>query len=406
MRFATFLKESKNVHMEHVEELMFNDGVVGTRKAINFLRDIRDTLAGSSSRRSNFTVKWDGAPAIFAGVDPKDGKFFVAKKSVFNVNPKLYKTEGDIDRDLSGDLADKFRVALREFRKLGIKSNVIQGDLMFTKSDLSTETIDGKSYVTFQPNTIVYAIPTDSQLAKDVQAANIGVVWHTLYTGDSLENMSASFGKDIASTLRQSRDIWQDDANYKDVSGTATFTERETKAVTKLLSQAGRLFKTIKAPVLNKISSDDDLKMRFKAFNNSLIRGRGINFNNIKPQLLSYFNEYYDKEIAKKSSPRGKETWQKKKDDAMSFIEKNMSSIQNMYRLMGVLTDAKQMVVDKLNQGSGIATFLRTAYGFKVTGQEGFVAIDHLSNGAVKLVDRMEFSRANFSPEFIKGWER
>ena len=60
------------------------------------------------------TVKWDGAPAIFAGIDPEDGKFFVAKKSVFNVNPKIYKTEQEIDDDLSGTLNAKFKVALEE----------------------------------------------------------------------------------------------------------------------------------------------------------------------------------------------------------------------------------------------------------------------------------------------------
>ena len=105
-------------------------------------------LSGSARSSVNMTVKWDGAPAIFAGIDPSDGKFFVAKKSVFNVNPKLYKTDAEIDDDLSGDLNAKFKVALKEFSKLGIKG-VIQGDLMYT-DDLSKETIEGVSYYTFQ----------------------------------------------------------------------------------------------------------------------------------------------------------------------------------------------------------------------------------------------------------------
>ena len=121
-------------------------------------------LSGSARSSINMTVKWDGAPAIFAGIDPSDGKFFVAKKSVFNVNPKLYKTNAEIDEDLSGDLNAKFKVALAEFSKLGIKG-VIQGDLMFT-DDLSKETIEGVSYYTFQPNTIVYAVPVDSDLGR------------------------------------------------------------------------------------------------------------------------------------------------------------------------------------------------------------------------------------------------
>ena len=120
MKFSSFLAEQKNSHMEHLEDMIFNDGVDGARLAINSLRSLRDMLAGASDKAVNVTVKWDGAPAIFAGVDPSDGKFFVAKKGVFNVNPQLFKTEDDINRSLSGDLANKFKIALREFSKLGI----------------------------------------------------------------------------------------------------------------------------------------------------------------------------------------------------------------------------------------------------------------------------------------------
>ena len=138
-------KGGKNLHLEHLEDEIINFGVDGGRAAINFLRSLRDMLAGSSRSSVNMTVKWDGAPALFAGVDPEDGKFFVAKKSVFNVNPKLYKTAGEIDADLSGTLNSKFKVALSELRKLGIKG-VLQGDLMFT-DDLSDESIDGIKYL-------------------------------------------------------------------------------------------------------------------------------------------------------------------------------------------------------------------------------------------------------------------
>ena len=133
-------------------------------------------------------------PNNIAGKDPEDGKFFVAKKSVFNVSPKLYKTEAEIDDDLSGDLNAKFKVALAEFSKLGI-DGVLQGDLMYT--DLDTTTIDGTKYYTFQPNTIVYAVPVDSDLGATMNASKIGVVWHTTYTGNTLQDMKASFGVDI-----------------------------------------------------------------------------------------------------------------------------------------------------------------------------------------------------------------
>ena len=74
-KFKTFIAEQKNTHMEHLEDMIFNDGVDGARMAINSLQNLRDMLAGASKSKVNVTVKWDGAPAIFAGVDPADGKF-------------------------------------------------------------------------------------------------------------------------------------------------------------------------------------------------------------------------------------------------------------------------------------------------------------------------------------------
>src|SRR6056300_1531093 len=195
INFSSYLtedKDGKNLHLEHIEDEILNFGVPGGRAAINFIRSLRDMLAGESRSSVNMTVKWDGAPAIFAGIDPADGKFFVAKKSVFNVNPKLYKSNEEIDADLSGTLNSKFKVALSEFSKLGI-NGVLQGDLMFT-DDVETTSIDGTSYYTFQPNTIVYAIPVDSDFGKQIKNAKIGVVWHTTYSGSSLPEMQASFG--------------------------------------------------------------------------------------------------------------------------------------------------------------------------------------------------------------------
>ena len=156
MSFSEILLEDKggkNLHLEHLEDEILNYGVDGGRAALNFLRSLRDMLSGSTRSSVNMTVKWDGAPAIFAGVEPETGDFFVAKKSVFNVSPKLYKTAQEIDDDLSGALNEKFKVALAEFSKLGIKG-VLQGDLMFT-NDVETDTIDGTKCYTFQPNTIV-----------------------------------------------------------------------------------------------------------------------------------------------------------------------------------------------------------------------------------------------------------
>ena len=154
--FKHYLEEAagKNLHMTHLEDAVIDGGVNGTRNVFNYLRALRDMLAGNASAPVNLTVKWDGAPALFAGVDPSDGKFFIAKKGVFNKNPKIYKTNAEIDNDLSGDLAAKFKVALAEFAKLGISEGVVQGDFLYTDDDIKEEVI-GEFFALFIVETII-----------------------------------------------------------------------------------------------------------------------------------------------------------------------------------------------------------------------------------------------------------
>ena len=403
-------KAGKNLHLEHLEDEIINFGVDGGRAAINFLRSLRDMLAGANRSSVNMTVKWDGAPAIFCGIDPSDDKFFVAKKSVFNVNPKLYKTEQEIDDDLSGALNEKFKVALSELSKLGIEG-VLQGDLMFT-DDLEDTTIDGINYHTFQPNTIVYAVPVKSDLGKRMKKAKIGVVFHTTYSGKSLPDMKASFGADI-SKLKTPSSVWMDDATYKDVSGKATFTQKETEAVTAILSQTGKTFNKINGPKLRKfLSLQGNMTgvlagASLKTYNNSKVRV-GEKITNPTAHAKGYEKWVFDsiqKQIDKAKSDKGKAKYLNIQKEYVREVKKHTSNLVQLITFQNLLVDAKMQIVKKLNSVKGLTdTFIRTPNGYKVTNPEGYVAIDRVSGGAVKLVDRLEFSFNNFTA--VKAWDK
>ena len=412
IKFAELITEQagKNLHLEHIEDEIINHGVPGGRGAINFLRSLRDMLAGASRSSVNMTVKWDGAPAIFAGIDPDDGKFFVAKKSVFNVNPKLYKTNAEIDADLSGALNSKFKIALAEFSKLGIKG-VLQGDLMFT-DDVETDTIDGTKYYTFQPNTIVYAVPIDSDLGKVIKSAKIGVVWHTTYSGKTLPDMKASFGADIKG-LKKPSSVWMDDATYKDTSGRATFTSKETDKITAVLSQVGKTFQRINANQLRSFlklqesMSGTLAGASLKTYNNSKVRA-GEKIKNPTSHAKGYekwVSDAIQKQIDKAKSPAGKKKYENIQKEYVREVKKHTRNLIQVITFQNLLVDAKMQIVKKLNSVKGLTdTFVKTANGFKVTNPEGYVAIDRVSGGAVKLVDRMEFSFNNFTA--IKAWDK
>ena len=403
-------KGGKNLHLEHLEDEILNYGVDGGRAALNFLRSLRDMLAGASRSSVNMTVKWDGAPAIFAGIEPETGDFFVAKKSVFNVNPKLYKTNAEIDADLSGALNSKFKVALAEFSKLGIK-DVLQGDLMFT-DDVESETIDGTKYYTFQPNTIVYAVPTDSALGKTINKAKVGIVWHTTYTGSALQDMKASFGANISS-LNKPATVWMDDATYKDVAGKATFTTTEDDKITQILSQVGKTFQKINANGLRKFLTVQNgmtgavAGASLKTYNNSKVRAGEI-IKNPAAHARGYekwVEMSIQKQIDKAKSDKGKKKYTDMQKEYMREVRKHTGNLIQIITFQNLLVESKMQIVKKLNSVKGLTdTFVKTKNGFKVTNPEGYVAIDRVSGGAVKLVDRMEFSYNNFTA--IKAWDK
>jgi hypothetical protein len=397
----------KNTHMIHIEDLILDGGVKGARQAILALRSLRDMLSGNAKSAVDVTVKWDGAPAVFAGEDPSDGQFFVAKKGIFNNNPKIYKSHADIDADTSGDLSKKLKMAYDYIKPLGVKG-VIQGDFMFDQSDIKKEKINGIVHLVFHPNTIAYAVPNDTPLAKEIGSAKIGIVWHTTYSGATFETMRAEFGRPIVTKLKSSKNVWMQDATLDDLSGTATLTKQETDILNRKLSDAGKMFRKISGSTLKEIESNKELNLMINVYNNSKVRA-GERITDTKKHatgLVMWVNARYQKEIDKRSSQKGKDVQIAKRDQLLAFFDKsNIKNLQNVFDLQNLVVDSKLIIINKLNKLSKISTFVKTKSGFKVTNPEGFVAIDRMEGGAVKLVDRLEFSTNNFSKDIIKGWD-
>ena len=397
--FKGFQTQDKNTHLEHLEDDIINRGAVGGENAVNFLKAVRNMLAGSG-KGTNMTVKWDGAPAIICGINPQNGKFFVGTKSVFNKPPKINYTSRDIAKNHSGVVADKLRVCLANLSRLNIKG-ILQGDLLFT-NDLKAINIDGEKMVSFTPNTITYAVPISSDLGRRIIKAKMGIVFHTQYNGKTMDNLSASFG-----TVRGSsnRNVFLASAGYK--STAVMFSKSELSRFDAQIRMAeGSLRKA--APILNLMSKNisDDLSVgyRLKTYFNYYIKNSNSDMGKVatmQKQFRDYYENYINMEIDSRKTPRGKEKFIKAKKDNLQFIDRNRTSLYFAIASHITLANAKNTLLQKMNQIQSIGNFLRTSKGYRVTAPEGYVAVDNVA-GAVKLVDRLEFSRQNFT--MPKGW--
>ena len=408
-KFQDYLVEDKNTHLEHLEDEIINNGSRGAKTAIEFLKSIKEMLQGGTGG-STVSVKWDGAPAVFCGINPENGKFFVGTKSIFNKTPKINYTNADISRNHGGALADKLKVCLKYLPSLGI-SGILQGDLLFTSGDKKSATVAGKKSIIFTPNTITYAVPIvktglfGSSLYKRVDSAQLGIIFHTSYSGNTMASLRAAFG---ASTkgLKKNKNVFFDDATYKRADA-AAFSPNEEKAFDNIIRMAeGSAYKA--GAFIDKLKKDTgplSLGVQLKTFFNTYIRqGTPItNTSKLANNFEVYFRDRIKKEIASKKTPAAKQKYEEILEAGMKILRPNRDGLYFAIATYITFQSAKAVLLRKLNTIQSIGSFLRTKNGYKVTNPEGYVAIQ--KGGAVKLVDRLEFSRANFNmaKDWVKG---
>jgi len=391
----SFIKEAKaNTHLTHLEELILTQGEAGYKQARSFLIELLKNLKGSSDAKVNTTVKWDGAPAIFTGINPDNGQFFVGTKSVFNKVPKINYTEEDIERNHgeAPGLADKLKRALKVLPTLGIP-NILQGDFMFDDSTLKRKTINGVPHYTFKPNTITYAVEVDSDLGRQLEKAEFGIVFHTAY--DSLSS-GAQFGANV-SNLKRSPMVWFDDAFFKDTTGSVLLTSEEAKKVAGLIKQADSLnvdYDRIPSVLLNTYINSEIRQGEF-------LQNPKKSFDNFK----TWVQAKLDKKVDGLKSEAGKQKAIAAGEQQMADIEAAKKDILNAFTITKLLAEAKLVFVNKYNNAVYNTKHFKddSQGGLVATAPEGFVAIDRFGQG-VKLVDRLEFSRANFAMD--KGFTK
>lgn len=394
---SLFLAEEKEgiiKHLTHLEELILTGKKAGLDTAISFINELKEVFAGHTTGKIFTTVKYDGAPAVIAGYNPENDRFFVSTKGIANVNPKINYTNEDIERNHGNapGLVEKLKLALQYLPSV-IKNNIYQGDFMFDSRDLKSVDVDGEKLITFKPNTITYAVESDSDLGKKIANSKIGIVFHTRLSGPSLAKLTKSSDVNV-SEFNQTADVWVDDAKFKDVSGIVTFTEDELKEVNGFIESINSASSKVNWDEL-----PDNFYVLANTFINTLIReGKFVTDSN---QAYNDFIAWYEKrataEIEKLKTPRGKEQKVTALKASLDNFNNKKETIVNIFELTKKIEQIKKLFIYKYNSAIKTKQFITQPDGtLKVTAPEGYVAVDHLGN-MVKLVDRLEFSRANFS---------
>jgi hypothetical protein len=381
-------------HLTHLEELILTQKEQGLNTALFFIDELKNEFSGSSNKKIFTTVKYDGAPAVIAGYNPENNKFFVSTKGIANVNPKVNYTEQDVEANHghAPGLVSKLKLGLKYLPAV-IRQGIYQGDFMFDHSDLKSIDYDGEQLLTFKPNTITYAVPADSDLGRKINSSKIGIVFHTKYSGNTLTSLTKSSDVNV-SEFTPTADVWFDDAKFKDVSGVVTFTEQESQSIDNLIESVRAKGSTIKWDVL-----PDIFYTLVNTYINTLIReGKFVeDAEQSFDSFINWFDTRITNEINKLKTEAGKEKKIQAKNNIIEDLNTNKQTVLNIFDITKEINDIKKLFINKYNSAIRTKQFISEPDGsLKVTAPEGYVAVDHLGN-MIKLVDRLEFSKANFA---------
>lgn len=387
-------------HLTHIEDLVLTKFGPGAAEATNFISSIAETFRGHSAKAVNITIKIDGSPSLLAGKDPADGKFFIGTKGVFAKTPRVAKSHSDIEALYSHapGLTEIMHVAFDELSALGM-TTIMQGDVLFTTPSKKSAIVDGRKLVTFKPNTIVYAVPLDSELGAKIQAANFGICFHTSYTGSSLETMKMQPGANLTK-LRPQRSLLLLSPNYRDLSGTATLTTRETAYIDNALAELQKRNAALSSnrflALVRELPALRDYLMQYQ---NQLVRaGKPITLSvsAFADSFIAFLRAIEAKEAAKRSSTKGIETINTRFADFVKVVTATRSDLIEVTQWQSLVVRIKSFLMSKLSVASALETYYETNQGLIAGSGEGFVCVDSTKN-YVKLVSRDEFSRMNFA---------
>ena len=417
----------KNLHMTHVDELPILVGKDGIETSLEAMDKAFEKVMGMRDEGVTLNVKWDGAPAVYAGWHPESGEFLLALKSLFAKKPKIIYTPEDAEEYYGDkpDLRDKILATLQILQGTNFipQGEIWQGDFLFAGDDLEQVNIDDVTHYVFQPNTLLYAVVAESDVGRDIANARVGIVWHTRYKGSTLETMTSTFDIDEDEIAGRPAvpGLWAVSPHYTytgEPVGDIINTDQFDQLRSHVLILESRLDPVNEDYLQALEQSRNALAQQFNAMINHYIRDGlldDLDPSRAADQFLSYLADKFSRRRedyeAKGRSPAQIRGVDRDHERLRNIVTEPVQTALNVLAaIQKALNQMKLQMLEGLNKmatrGGVIKTYLvrREEAVMEPASHEGFV-IQTTEGIPLKFVDREQFSKANFSPEYKKGWE-
>ncbi len=172
---------SRKSGIPHIEDMVL------AGELDNIIKKFKSIIAGDDIR-----IKYDGSIAVFFGISPTNGQFFVASKGIMNTNPIVFYGESDIanyyaEKGSIDTIGKKLMVAFKHLKPI-VTSGIWCGDLLWARDLSESLRVDGDCWV-FKPNICEYKVPIHSASGKKIAVSDIGIAIHSMYDGQTFETI-------------------------------------------------------------------------------------------------------------------------------------------------------------------------------------------------------------------------
>jgi hypothetical protein len=389
MNFKEYIHEEKIKHLTHLDDLPILYGENGANEALRILKDVYADI--QKHQITDTQLKVDGSVSLISGTNPENGKKFIATKSLFNKTPKINYTDEDIEQNhgKNPELVKILKIALKLLPDT-VKKGIMQGDLMYTKNDLEYKTIDSTKGVGFLPNTVYYFVPEDTPLYNNISKSKIGIIWHTNYTGNTIDSLSASFNVND-SMIQSTKDAYVKTPMVKlDSLG---WTKKEEKIILDNIKTLEQYKSQINWKAVEEIVNSEYSK-EIMIYINDKVKNNQKSFKNEIGNFIDFIKSRYQISIDKLKSQKGKDKKTQKMNDIINQIRTHADSLYKLFNFSSSIEAVKDIYVSKMNELKfGAVTYYKTDKGYIPADVEGWVISDGGTN--VKFVNRPAFSRTN-----------
>jgi hypothetical protein len=248
---------------------------------------------------------------------------------------------------------------------------------MYTKDDVEK---DGDK-VSFKPNLITYSASKNSPAGKQVSKSKIGVVVHTKYEGNSLEDMNATPDVDH-NKFQQHPDVHLINPDIKNPPH--EYDEKLQNQFHGHMSKARDAGKNLNSDDYKAVEGHET---NLEAHINDMIK------NEDRPSVggyVAHLERKRDRDVEKLKSDAGKNKTSDRYNGLIDHVKKDADSFKKFLDFHPHSQNAKTALV----KGMGNPTEFEHTINGEKTDPEGFVSVR--GGKMSKLTNRIEFNRKNF----------